>query len=95
LYIVLTGKIELRTAPPDGGYKPNTIGTLIGGDSLGEEGIYKVGPVLRKDSAYAEEDSYLMELSKEILVKAKETMEVEGLGMDWFTLNNNIKRQYL
>jgi hypothetical protein len=33
-----------------------------------------------------------MEFSKDILVKAKDMMQLEGLGIDWFTLNNHIKK---
>ena len=71
---MLVGKIELRGAPLYGEDQGKTIGTLGAGETLGEEGIYEVGPIRRKDSAYAEEDSYVMELSKEILVKAKDMM---------------------
>ena len=91
-YIIIAGKIELRGAPPYGDGEASTIGAVGAGDTFGEEGIYEAGPSRRKDSAYAEEDTYVMEFSKDILVKAKDMMQLEGLGIDWFTLNNHIKK---
>ena len=89
---MVAGKIELRGAPSYGEDQASTIGAVGAGDTLGEEGIYEAGPSRRKDSAYVEEDSYVMEFSKDILVKAKDMMQLEGLGIDWFTLNNHIKK---
>jgi len=41
-----------------------TIGHVSSGDSLGEEGLYEVNS-LRKDSAFAEQESYLFEFTKD------------------------------
>ncbi len=71
---MVAGKIELRGAPSYGDGEASTIGAVGAGDTFGEEGIYEAGPSRRKDSAYAEEDSYVMEFSKDILVKAKDMM---------------------
>jgi len=40
-------------------------------------------------------DCYVMEFPKDVLIKAKDTMNMEGLGMDWFTFNNFVKKQYV
>ena len=37
------------------------------GDTLGEEGIFEVASCMRKDTALAEEDTYLFEIVKENL----------------------------
>ena len=50
-----------------------TIGQVTSGDTLGEEGLYE-GDAFRKDSAFAEEDSYLFELTKDSMIKVKETL---------------------
>ena len=91
---MVAGKLELRTSLDD--YHTENTGTTIGtvsaGETLGEEGIYESGPAHRRDSAYAVEDSFVMEFSKDIIMKAKDMIQQEGFGMDWFTLNNQIKK---
>jgi len=46
---------------------------VTSGDTLGEEGLYEVG-ALRKDSAFAEEDTYLFEFTKDSMILVKESL---------------------
>lgn len=89
IYICLLGKFALR------GYTSveifETIGHVSAGDTLGEEGLYEADG-LRRDSAFAEEDSYVFELTKDNMIHVKEKLQKDGLALDWFTLNNYIKR---
>lgn len=64
LYIVLLGRFSLKGffGKDD---KFTTIGEVTAGDSLGEEGIFEMDNSRRKDTAYAETDSYVFELPKE------------------------------
>jgi Cyclic nucleotide-binding domain len=71
IYICIVGKIALR------GYTSldifETIGHVTSGDTLGEEGLYEAD-ALRKDSAFAEDDSYLFEFTKDSMIRVKETL---------------------
>jgi len=51
-----------------------TIGHVTSGDTLGEEGLYEAD-ALRKDSAFAEEDSYLFEFTKDSMILVKQTLQ--------------------
>ena len=65
MYIVIAGKMSLL------GKSEELIGEVSAGDSLGEEGYFEVGSVLRKEAACASEDNtYLMELCKDDMKKA-------------------------
>ena len=72
----------------------DTIGYATSGDTLGEEGLYEA-EALRKDSAFAEQDSYLFEFTKDGMILVKETLLKDNLAIDWFTLNNYMKRQWV
>lgn len=50
------------------------IGFVEGGDSLGEEGLYEVSTASRRDTAVAEGDTYIFELSKENFERMREIM---------------------
>lgn len=67
---MVAGKFELKSSLDD--HQNTTIGTIGSGDTLGEEGLYESGPALRRDSAYAVVDSFVMEFSKDIIMKAKD-----------------------
>ena len=62
--MILVGRIALK------GFfgqeqKFDTLGLCKAGDTLGEEGVYEIGKVHRKETALAEEDTYVLEFSKE------------------------------
>lgn len=92
-YIVLVGKIALRgfMGSQD---QLGTIGFVEGGDSLGEEGLFEVSKVTRKESAIAEGDAYVFEILKENFDKLKATMTKQANALDWFTLSNHLKKQW-
>ena len=46
---------------------------MTSGDTLGEEGLYEAD-ALRKDSAFAEEDSYLFEFTKDSMIQVKQKL---------------------
>jgi len=45
----------------------DTVGQVISGDIIGEEGLYEVNSY-RKDTAVAEVDTYLMEFNKDVMI---------------------------
>lgn len=61
MYFVLSGKLALKGYILD---TFDTIGRVGPGDTAGEEGLYEVH-ALRKDTAVAEIDSYVFEITKE------------------------------
>ena len=92
-YLVLYGSFKLFSK------KMGTIGTVATGDSLGEEGLFERsfsgGPITRKESAYAKEDSFVLELTKKAMVDVQRALSEAHLNMDWFTLNNALKGQWI
>ena len=63
-YIVIVGKIALQ------GFLGShdslgVIGYVEGGDTLGEEGLYEVSTTARRDTAVAEQDTYIFEILRE------------------------------
>ena len=69
-YIVIVGKVALKgfMGPSD---KLGTIGFVEGGDTLGEEGVFEAQGVARRETAIAEQDTYVFELIKENFEKLK------------------------
>ena len=69
-YIMLVGKIALKgfMGSQD---KLGTIGLVEGGDTLAEEGVFEVATSTRKETALAEGDSYVFEITKENFDKLK------------------------
>lgn len=60
---MLFGSFDLKgMAGPDD--RLVSFGTSHAGDSLGEEGLFEVGKVVRKDTSVADVDSYVLEISK-------------------------------
>eukprot|EP00347_Sterkiella_histriomuscorum_P000407 403375983 len=92
-YIVLYGKFLLHTS------KHGAIGQVTTGDSLGEEGIFEKKdldlPVFRQEIATAEEDCFILELNSNAVEKVKEQLYKSKLQMDWFTINNTLKRAWV
>lgn len=70
---MLAGKMNLRGSLISGQTLMDDIGSVQAGDTLGEESIYETCP--RKDSAYAVQDAYMMEFSKEILQTVREELK--------------------
>lgn len=93
MFIVLNGKFLLHHD------KVGAIGIVNTGDSLGEEGIFEKRdnglPVIRKEIATAELDSYVIEISISAYHKLREILNIHKLSMDWFTFNNTLKRSYV
>lgn len=93
-YIIVVGKMALKNhIGAERSFE--TIGYVQAGDTLGEEGVYEMGVVLRKETAVAEEDTYLLELIKHDLMIVQGFLKDSGLNMDWFTLNNFMKKQWV
>ena len=91
-YIVLVGRLKLlgHLGKED---RFDTLGEVVAGDTLGEEGYLEVGTVRRRETAVISEDNtYLMEISKDGLEIAKKHMKNNDLSLDWFTLLNYMKR---
>ena len=63
MYIMLVGKIAICTLLGQSS-SADTVGYARAGDSLGEEGVFESSGNPRKDSAIAEEDSYVFEIIK-------------------------------
>ena len=66
-YIVVVGKLALK-GHVGSDEKFETIGHVTAGDCLGEEGAYEVGHVYRKETAVAEEETFVFEILKEHLM---------------------------
>jgi hypothetical protein len=76
---------------------------------MGEEGLLDTHPkvtldvkqeylsalVRREEMATAEEESFVMEFTKGAMDKLKERLFTLHLQMDWFTVINNMKRQWI
>lgn len=54
-----------------------------------------MGLVYRKETAIAEEDSYLFEFTKEQFANLQGKLRENDLSLDAFTLNNFMKKSYL
>ena len=72
-YILLVGKVALKgfMGATD---RIGTIGFVEGGDTLGEEGLFEVSTVKRRESAVSEGDSYVFEIIKDNFEKLKDVM---------------------
>ena len=72
-YIILVGKVALKGFMGMGD-RIGTIGYVEGGDTLGEEGLFEVSTVKRRESALSEGDSYVFEIIKDNFEKLKGVM---------------------
>lgn len=91
VYIVVVGKVALKSyLGPE--LKFETIGYAATGDTFGEEGAYEIGDVKRKETTMAEEDTYILEILKQNLMVLQGYLKANNLSMDWFTLNNFMKK---
>jgi CRP-like cAMP-binding protein len=63
-YIVLVGRIALKGFTGPDGEKFETLGEVKAGDTFGEEGAYEIGTVYRKETTFAEEDTFVLEICK-------------------------------
>lgn len=63
-YIVLSGAVDLKGY---NGHKEEfvTLGVCHNGQSFGEEGVFESGHIIRVETAIAQEDTYILELTKE------------------------------
>ncbi len=88
-YIIVAGKVELW------GNSTGTLGTYLGGDTLGEEGIIdgdkavvrnQEGVPLRQETAQCQEETFVFELKKEKWLFMKDMLLKSHNQMDLFTL---------
>ena len=91
VYLILAGKMTLK------GFighleKFDNIGSLEAGDTLGEEGVFEVPSISRKDTAYAEEEVYVLEIIKDNLDRIHNILAAGEHALDWFTLHNHLKK---
>ena len=95
-YILLVGRVALKgfMGATD---RIGTIGFVEGGDTLGEEGLFEVSTVKRRESAVSEGDSYVFEIIKDNFEKLKDVLQRRGAPqpIDWFTLLNHLKKQWV
>jgi CRP-like cAMP-binding protein len=93
-YLVLHGSIDLKgfVGPEQ---KFETLGTCSLGDTFGEEGVFELGKTYRKETGLADEDSYLLELTKSQYAIIQAKLQERGLAMEWFTLNNCMKSEWI
>ena len=61
-YIILMGKLALRSRLRKYGEK---LGSVEGGDTLGEEGLFEKDDVLRRETTTAKVDCFVLELHKD------------------------------
>ncbi len=84
------GRIELNNA------RKGQIGVVQTGDTLGEEGIVEErGNFYRFEKASATEESFVLELPKDKWLAFKERCYGEKLEIDFFTLKNVLKKNYV
>ena len=104
-YIILFGKFLLHTA------KLGPIGAVTTGDSLGEEGLLELRSrpitldvkeesgalslIRRDEMATAEEESFILGFTKENFDKVRERLFKLHLQMDWFSIINHMKHQWV
>ena len=69
-YIVLVGRIALKGFLGHSD-KLGVVGYVEGGDTLGEEGLFEVASVQRRDTAVAEGDTYVFEIIKDNFEKMR------------------------
>jgi hypothetical protein len=92
--VVLVGKLSLlgHLGKDD---RFDSIGEVIAGDTLGEEGFFEEGSVKRRETTLVEEqNTYLMEIRKDSFSIIKNQLKSSDLSLDWFTLMNYMKRQW-
>lgn len=79
------------------------MGTYLGGDSLGEEGIIDGdkavvrntdGVPLRQETAQCQEETYVFELKKERWLFMKDMLLKSHNQMDLFTIQNILKAEF-
>ena len=94
MYIVLVGKIMLQTL-----LGTSQVADVIGhaklGDALGEEGVFEREGTPRRDSAIAEEDTYVFEIIKGSFDAIESELGAKGQGLDFVTLKNALKKQWV
>ena len=94
-YIVLVGSIDLKgmVGPDEQNFV--SFGACQNGDTLGEEGVFENGQVVRKETSIAEVESYVLEISKSSFGLMQKKLAESGFSMDWFTLTNFMKKEWI
>jgi CRP-like cAMP-binding protein len=92
-YIVIVGKLTLLYGVSQTQNIGKKLGSVTAGDCLGEEAYFSHEPCCRKETVLADEDkTYVLELTKESLNVVKDFLKANNLNLDWFTLNNFLKK---
>jgi CRP-like cAMP-binding protein len=91
-YIVLLGSVDLLSVI---NRTEVVIGTCREGDTLGEEGVFEVGKLQRRETAVADNDSFVLEMTKEAFNVIQAAMKERSLDLEWFTLMNFMKKQWI
>ena len=94
LYVVLVGRIVLQTLLGTS-QTADVIGHAKTGDALGEEGIFEREGTPRRDSAIAEEDTYVIEIIRGSFDQMETELSARGNGLDFLTLKNALKKQWV
>jgi hypothetical protein len=80
---------------PDGTEKFQALGQCTAGQTLGEEGVFESGNAIRKYTAVASDETYLLEITKTQFTLIEAKFSQVGLSMDWFTLINSMKKEWI
>ena len=83
---MIVGRIALKGFLGKDGQKLGTVGYVEGGDTLGEEGLFEVAQVKRRDTAVAEGDTYVFEIIKDNFERLRAVLGKTPNKLDWFTL---------
>ena len=92
--MVLVGRIVLQTLLGTSQIA-DVIGHVRTGDALGEEGIFEREGTPRRDSAIAEEDTYVIEIIRSSFDTIETELAAKGNGLDFLTLKNALKKQWV
>ena len=71
------------------------VGKVDRGDTLGEEGLFEAGGAVRRETAIAQGDSFVVELLKENVDRLDMEMQGTDEALDWFTFVSKLKTQWM
>ena len=87
-FIVVMGKLVLHSK------RLGTIGVVKMGDSLGEEALLEARACNRKESAYAESETYVFEVSRERWKELKQVLIHLGQRKDFILVENLLRKNF-
>jgi signal-transduction protein with cAMP-binding, CBS, and nucleotidyltransferase domain len=92
VYLIITGRIELR------GYKGDqfkTLGKLADGGTFGEEALYELKNLRKETACGGDDDAWVLELTKDAMITIREQLQLNDRALEWFTINNHIKKGWV